>query len=97
MRADHACPAIMDTARITGNIDMGDGDDTLTFASAAARIAGLADGGADMDTLDGLSLFTEAAATTLFRHTNFEDAGDTGNDDGQWRRCPGGCYYVSVR
>ena len=59
-------------AQITGDINLGEGDDTLTFASADVRFVGLADGGAGMDTLNGLDIFTEPAATTIFRYTNFE-------------------------
>ncbi len=59
-------------ASITGDINLGEGDDTLTFASADVRFMGLADGGAGMDTLDGLNIFTDPSATTIFRYTNFE-------------------------
>ena len=60
------------SARITGDINLGEGDDSLSFASADVRFMGLADGGAGMDTLNGLDLFTRAMPTTLFRYTNFE-------------------------
>ncbi len=59
-------------ARLVGDITLGTGDDTLTFASADVRFFGLADGGPGMDTLNGLQLFTEASATTIFRFRNFE-------------------------
>ncbi len=60
-------------ARLVGDITLGTGDDTLTFASADVRFFGLADGGPGMDTLNGLQLFTEASATTIFRFRNFEN------------------------
>ncbi len=60
-------------ASIVGNITLGDGDDTLTIANAAVRISGLADGGPGMDTLNGLELFREASASTIFSFVNFEN------------------------